>query len=588
MCSVRIVRAVGFALTSSLVFAQNCFDHDYGAVLGDGDEVVFPISAIGFSFPLGGQTWTHAHVCTNGYLTLSNGGSPPPPPPDYAASVAELVEQAPRIAPFWNDLDALASSGGKVWFRSSPAKCVVTWDRVHNYAGGLPAGSEMSIQVQLFPSGQVTFHYSDTVTNASTIAGGQVALVGVSPGLGVSVPFSRNLSTAGSTSDQTLFETWSVQHTFDLAGKMLHLASGAPGWSWTPLTPVNCASTSDFGAGCLDLPASPTRPDSLYELMSPAQFDLANTSIALLRTSDGYYAISMPVAFIAPSAGAVIVADDDDAIETVALSAPMSVPGGTTSNLTIGSNGYVAVAASGNGTFYTPSAAAFLDWPQTAFACWHDYSPVAGGGKVVFEEVGGVACVTWNGVWSFNTTAADTWQMQFDLSSGQVNLVFAVMTPAGGSYLVGYSRGGTSPDPGASDLSTVLATGVQLHDPRVALTMTSLGEPFLGNLQWALGVANVPDVVPLGIVFWGTAALPAPGLDLAWLGMPGCALHTSADLFSSAFPIDQPQGTGAMSWPIPVDLTLLNLSVATQCFAFSLDTPFNLIASNGTMLTFGW
>ena len=574
-------------LTSSLTIAQGCNDANFGTALGNGDEVVFGVQPIGFVFPLGGATYTHVHVCTNGYATLSNSSVPAPPASDYTATTAEFVAQAPRIAAMWNDLHAHPTTGAQVYINSSPTKCVITWDKVNNYAAGTASGPLMTIQAQLFPTGEVAFNYSANTTNNSSIAGGQPAIVGVTRGQGAVLPGASNLAAGGAVTTPTIFELWSSPLTFDMGAKALLLTPAPPGWTFVP--PSNCASALDYGAGCLDIPASVSSPDSFYELMSPAQFDLASTTISMLRTGAGYVVLNtIPGTFVVPTAAAQVVADADDTTQTVVLSAPLPLSTGNATSLTVSSNGNVS-AAPGNGASYTISSVTFLGWAQTVFACWHDYDPLAtGSGKILFEEIAGVAYVTWNGVYSFNTTSQDTFQFQFELTTGNVTFVFGAMTPAGSSYLVGHSRGGASPDPGPLDLSTALSSGLLIFDPKQALEMTSNGRPFLGNTSWSLDVRNVPDVVPLGIVLWGDQMIPPPGFDLTGIGMPGCVAYTNANVLSTSFPVSLPAGTGSFQWSIPVDLNLLGVTVSTQCLAFSQDTPLSLIASNGTMLSFGW
>jgi hypothetical protein len=579
------------AATSSFALAQGCLDSNYGTALGLGDEVVFPIQPIGFAFPLAGATYTDVHVCTNGYVTLSNGGVPAAPPSDYTATTAEFVAGPPRIAALWNDLHALAQSGGQVYINSTPAKCTITWDKINNYASGTAAGPVMTFQAQLFPTGEVAFVYSSNATNNSSITTGQPAIVGATPGLGAVLPGASDLSLPGSTPDTTVFELWPSPLTFDIQGQTLQLIPGTPGWVHAATVPANCASTYDYGVGCLDIPASASSPDSFYEVFTAAQFDLANTTITMLRTGAGYVVLNnIPGTFVTPTASAQVLANADDTTQTVALSAALPLAGGSTTSLTISSNGNVAGGqAPGNGALYTPAITTFLNWAQASFACWHDYNPAAtGSGKILFEEIAGVAYVTWNGVYSFNTSSPDTFQFQFDLATGNVTMLFGAMAPSGGSYLVGYSRAGASPDPGALDLSTALVSGTTLYDPKVPLAMTSNGRPYLGNTTWSLDVRNVPNLVALGIVLWGDVQILPPGFDLSGIGMPGCVAYTNANVLSTSFPVSLPAGTGSLQWSIPVDMNLLGVTVSTQCIAFSLDTPLNLIASNGTMLSFGW
>ena len=132
-----------FSVMGSLLLAQNCPDRALGTPLGSGDDVLFGIQPIGFAFPFAGATYTDIHVCTNGYVHLSNAGVPAPGAADYSSTTAEFVGGAPRIAPMWTDLFMPAATGGICYINSTPSKCTVTWDQATNY------GSSAEFQIQL-------------------------------------------------------------------------------------------------------------------------------------------------------------------------------------------------------------------------------------------------------------------------------------------------------------------------------------------------------------------------------------------------------------------------------------------------------
>src|SRR5262249_3549881 len=198
-------------------------------------------------------------------------------------------------------------------------------------------------------------------------------------------------------------------------------------------------------------------------------------------TGTNYSVAAGLATYQAPSGTATTLTLSDDSETTITLTSPFHYLGGTTSSLTVCSNGFVSVA-SGNGTQFQPSVATLLGAPQTAWWNWHDFNPAAtGSGSVKFEEILGTACITWDGVWDFGGTSAanaSIWQLQFDESNGNVSWVWSTMSPLGGitntGFLVGYSPGGASTDPGTRDLSATMPFSTGSSDS-VPLDLSSTG-----------------------------------------------------------------------------------------------------------------
>jgi len=401
--------------------------------------------------------------------------------------------------------------------------------------------------------------------------------------MGVALPPASNLSTSGASLSDIVYEHWPLQGSFDLAHRSLQLIPTNPGWVWVPSTWASCADGSDYGIGCVDA------ADSFYELMAPTAFDLANTHWTMVRGPAGYTVTnSLPATYVVPSATATIVANADDVVTTVTLSQAMPVPGGTITQLSISSNGNIALSGIGNGAGFAPDAGNFLSFPQTSVAAaWHDYNPaLAGSGKILFEQVGTTAYVTWNGVYSYLSALPDMFQYQFDLVSGNVTVVYQAMLFGSSDYLVGYSRGGASPRTEEIDVSAALAAPLALADVGVqGLTLTTNGLALVGNASFGFAVSNIPAVSPVGLLFFGDQT--APGFDLGFLGMPGCRAYSNANLTSVAFPAVQPAGTGAQALPIPNNPALIGASLTSQALAFTLATPLNLVSSNGTQFRIG-
>jgi hypothetical protein len=576
---LKLLLAATVALTAVLP-AQTCPERLLGVPLGTGDDVMFTMQPIGFAFPFGGTTYTDVHVNCNGYFFLSNANVPPVPTGngDYSATPAELAAGGPRVAVLWNDLNILAANNASVYIDSTPSRCTITWDNAVNF--GL--STLFQVQAQLFPSGEIRMYWSEGATNNSVynfVAG--AGLTGASPGGGALLPQPSDLSASGSTPNDTLYEHWTVQGTFDLPLRSLQLIPTNPGWLYLATAWSGCASTRDYGLGCVDA------RDSFYELMPASAFDLANTRITMVRTATGYIAGNGgTAAFVTPTLAAAIIANGDDVVQTVQLALPMPVPGGTTQFLTVSSNGNIALAGTGNGAGFAPDANNFLGFAQTAIAAaWHDYNPTFGGsGKVLFEQVGGVAYVTWNNVFSYNTATPDRFQYQFELASGNVAIVYSAMGAAGNEYLVGYSVGGPSVRTIESDLSAELGATIAVADAGVqGLTLSTNGLPLVGNAGFAYTVSLVPAVSPVGILFFGDTATPP--IDLGFLGMAGCRGYTNANLATVTFAVAG--GSGTQPLPIPGNVALVGTAITAQAVAFSLATQLNLVTSNGNQIAIG-
>ena len=568
------------ALAASL--AAQCPDTVVGISIGEGDDLMLNMQPIGFAFPFNGTTYTDVHVCTNGYLELSNGGVPAPGFGDGTSTTAEFVAGSPRICPLWTDfvIDSFTNNGS-VYVNSTAAKCTITWRNAQNF--GFPAPL-FDVQAQLFPTGEIKFFYGPGATNNSTATNYWAGLVGVTTGGGATLPAASDISAGGATLDPTLFEAWATANGFDMPNNGLHLIPTNPGWVFLPLgAPALCASSTNYGTGCV------AQPDTFHEEMTIAAFDLANSTLTMLRQADGYTVMNLiPGVIVAHTGNAVVVADGDDIEETVALSGPMPVANGTTSSLTVCSNGRIALSAAGNGTDYFPDAALFIDWPSTTIcADWHDYNPGAtGSGKVLFEEIGGIAYVTWNGVYSFGTTTPNTFQYQFDLATGNCTVVYGAVAVAGGTdHLVGYSVGGPSPNGLVVDISVAAATPFLVNDSATGLQLTTNSSPVLGSNTFAYVISAVPPVLPVAFLFFGDTQIN-PGIDLTFLGMPTCFAYTNANLLSVSAPVIGP--SAIVPLPIPANPAIAGSILATQGIALSANTPSGLVSSNGNLSIVGY
>jgi len=573
------------AATASPVLSQ-CYTESYGAAAATAaqltGDVVLPIQPIGFPFPLGGATYTDLHVCDKGYVYLSNAGVPAPGGADYTATSAELASQGPRIAPLWSDLQVLGASGGMIYVDATSAGCTVTWENIQCYGGSC---SPFTMQLQLTPAGTVSFFYSEGATNYS-LGGNPVwsaGVAGISPG-GAAATASSDLSVPATVATGLVFEEWLTPSSFDLASDgVVFLPSGS---GWVHTQPTGCARLTTYGSGC------GSKFDSSYETFQAGNFDLGSVALNWIRSADRYTLINvLPTQLVAPSANAVpVAAGADDGEELLTFSTAMPTPSGTTSSISVNTNGVIEFAAALTGnTDYSPTVAELLDRSTTAFACWHDYNQTAAGsGSILFEEIGGVAYLTWDDVASYGGAGSNRFQFQFDLNSGNVALVLDQMAgaQASGNLLVGYSAAGFSTDPGATDLSASGLVSDIADTQQLPLSLNADSLPLVGNANFTFQVREIPNLVPITFLMVGDAAID-PGMDLTSIGMPGCQAFTNGNLTSAAVTAQLPAGSADRTMPIPANPAVVGVRVTVQALAFSLANSANLISSNGLDMVVG-
>ena len=130
--------------------------------------------------------------------------------------------------------------------------------------------------------------------------------------------------------------------------------------------------------------------------------------------------------------------------------------------------------------------------------------------------------------------------------------------------------------------ATKVVYGTGCDSPALALNSNL---PILGS-NFTLTASNVQNLVPLAFLFFGDAQVPAPGIDLGFLGAPGCAAWSNANLSSATIPVAG--GTGAAVLAIPNVASLVGVALTTQAVAFTLANPLNLSTSNGLLWTVGY
>lgn len=554
------------ALGSTLSLQAQCYESQTGTSIGTGDDTLLPIQALGFAFPFGGATYTNVHVCTNGFVYLSNSGTPAPGGTNLTATTAVLVGGSPMIAAYWSDLNVQAGTG-TVKFNALAGKAVITWENTVEYGDT----NQFSVQLQLMSTGEIDMAYDGRcqVRTAGDF------IVGMSEGGGATLPAASNFAVTNTSTTTTNFQIFNnTTLPFTLTGQTIQFVAAAPGYVWIP---GQCAGANvSYGSGCYSV------SNSAYQLItSPtaASAAMAGTGVVFIPSGSNYL-LTPGGTYVPPSGSAtVLTLTDDSSVITPALTSAFAYPGGTTTALSVCSNGHVAVAA-GNSNIYSPTAATMLANPQTAWYSWHDFNPAAvGSGSVKFEQVGSVAYITWDGVYSYSGTtaaAANTMQFQFDTASGTVTIVWVSIStnshtlPAGEPWLAGYSPGGASVDGGSLSFATQLPYLTNTIE-QIALAMNASGTPPTTGTGSTITytISNTPEFVPssglyIALHMLSLSQVPAPGIDLAFLGAPGCPLLLgSLDLIQSLIGASS-TATSTLTLPagLPAGLTVYSQGAA--------------------------
>jgi hypothetical protein len=308
-----------------------------------------------------------------------------------------------------------------------------------------------------------------------------------------------------------------------------------------------------------------------YELFAaPASFDLNGTNFEFTEQPGGGWVIG-PGPGPVSAAGATTIPLGDDAEAVQALSS------GFAASANICSNGFISIGGS-NGTSFTPDVPSFLNAPFEAWRIWHDLNPAAAGsGTVKYQFIGGEDVVTWDGVYSFGTTTANTFQMRMSGTPGSriFRCCITQMSGVGNAILVGYSPAGASADPGPIDISA--AGTVTLRAADGGVTLNSSARPVIGTTI-TLATTNTPSGT-LGGVTLISGIQNLAGLDLAIIGAPGNRFYLGS--IDASLPLN-------VTLNIPNANNLIGLALYAQSAVINLAAnPLGVLTSNGLRLFFG-
>ena len=560
-----------------------------------------------FNFPIAGAagaTFTHLRVGSNGWVLLtdgtSNAGLPAPGSGGYGSTanssngLGGAAGDFPLLAPFWGDLVWSVGSANGVFVSYGSygyTSCRVIWKNVRDYNSAVTG--TYSFAVELFPSGEVRFHYGPNVDNRSTQS--LTNYVGLSARNNQLVAAANDFFPgAANTTGGLLWQGFPVG-SFDGAGSSLVLSPVVGGWVASVCSASPAVNVS-HGAGCYDLPRSGFHQD--FADAAAASAALQGSVLQLLRTTTSYTANWLPnvasALYVPPTAAAWTLQPGDDGFDTVSFSPPFRAPNGPVNFLSVAANGIVTL---GYSSFHygdrTPTGAEFAAAPGEAFYSWHDYDPTeAGSGQIKAETIGNALHITWEGVESRSTPPAanpSTMQFQFDLATGNVFIIWLsidgdITSPDGSAHLVGVKGLGPVVDAGSQALQgTALPSSYWL----LPLSLT-VNAPLVYGSSVTFTTRNIPEFQPGSGLYVGLHVLSAGvngGFDLGGIGAPGCSGYVNALDLTTTLIGTTPTVSNSLALPL---LGLSGLQIFSQSVALALPSSLpngqntlGLVSSNG-------
>ncbi len=459
---------------------------------------------------------------------------------------------------------------------------VVQWQNFKRFSFTSLTAVELSLnfQIRLHENdGKIEVVYGNCSPGQTTTTGTcQVGLRGPTNAFPANI--NNRLNTKGVNDD------WanSVIGTANSSGMLFNSISPANvitsglTYDWAPNPGVPATNTS-YGTGCYSNSAT------WFEQFG--SFDLSGSAIRMIPNGQGGYTMipGAPTAFVHTVPGLALI---DDSVGTLALPSAFNYPGGSTTSLSISSNGFIWLQTSTVSDF-SPTAAELFSNPARFCPLWCDMVPDGATNlNNVYAEVdvaNNKAYVTWSNVPTFSAGGTVNAQVEFDLTTGDVNLTYGAVTLPAITAIAGWTPGTgfSSLNIGSQDVSVALpgsfSTGTVETLP---LTLSAGSTPALGTTV-VYTTSNIPatslisaDLISLGQI--------NPGVGIA--GAPGCLQLVDLSLASTTLLIGSPSATLSLSIPNDAGLVGLPLNVQSASFVPGVN-PLNVITSNGVRSVVG-
>ena len=340
------------------------------------------------------------------------------------------------------------------------------------------------------------------------------------------------------------------------------------------------AATLSSGVGCYSSRAS------FSQTFVANSFDLggsaaAPATVAFVPTSNGFTIQAGASAWFAPTAANLALPNDGFA--TLPLPFVFPFPGGSTNVVRMVSNGFVWLNGTSTDVDNTPTFVELANSAARLAPRWMDLNPAAGGSTHFdVDPSGNAVYLTWAGVPATTSPLAAGNSVQVVLrSNGAIEYRYGLVGNQASTAVVGWSRGATL-FPTNTDISVAMPFSVGLDlNP---LAWTAVGRPITGTTQ-VLNLGNISSpATSIGIVLLGFTP-NAAGVDLGFLGAPGCFLYLQV-VSSAALPIaSNPQ---PWSLAIPNTPSLAGAAIYTQGGLLQAGVnAFGLLTSNMVKLAIG-
>jgi hypothetical protein len=430
--------------------------------------------------------------------------------------------------PFFGDLDSVAPNG--VSYETSGSQTRIVWSNVIEYGNTVQKSFEVVIDSA---AGTVKFSYGQSCNVQTVPSWSPTKYVGLSQSNGTVVNAKNLVPGPNSTATGGMHEGFGLL-AMDLAGRSITFTPSGSGWSEAVTCQVLAASHTTYGSGCYNTSDSVYQAFATASAASPA---LSNTALTFTPSLGSYLVTAggamLPVGSVQAVPTIVAVGDD---VEQVVPFTTGSFPG--SAGLAICSNGFVSLAT-GNSPTYNQTVSLLLNGTQTSFRSAHDMNPtIVGSGQIKYEESPALTMVTYDGVWDYaGSSVADANTIQFQFyPSGVVNIVWGSLSTLGASgigFYAGYSPAGPSADIGSTNFATQLPFQVSPLN-MTAMSLSAAPAPVSTGGSGTLVTytqSGIPEAVPTSGVYVGATIISLGqdllGLNLGFIGMPGCNLHVA-------------------------------------------------------------
>jgi hypothetical protein len=353
------------------------------------------------------------------------------------------------------------------------------------------------------------------------------------------------------------------------------------------------ASNLKYGNDCYD--------SLYYELFSPAtNFDLNGKAIRMqLNSIGGYDVAAVPLNFVPPISANLPAGDDVRSVQTLPFTFPF--PGGSTTQIGIVTNGFIWLDGTTTSTDNSASTVDLLTQAPRLAVAWSDWDASApaplgsGNGTWHYDVISSTEVhATWSGIGAFgyNSTvggpAAKTFQCKmFANGAVEYHYVDAQSPYYGRDCLVGIKPGpGAYADTGSRNLTALELASFSTHSGTTAgLTIDVDVLPRIGTTIH-LVTDNIPPAAGVTAVLVSLAAV-IPGLELTFLGMPGC--HQNVAVAGSlTLGLISTNPSGSLPLAIPNAGIYLGYQLFAQSVAFVPGVnPFGVLSSNGVRISIG-